>query len=112
MKLLFDQNISHRIHNYLPISYSDSSTIKKENLMDSSDRTIWNFAKEKGFSIVTLDSDFNDLNALFGYPPKIIWLRIGNLRTQQISDILILKEEEIRDFLLNPELGVYEVTIT
>jgi predicted nuclease of predicted toxin-antitoxin system len=79
-------------------------------MIDASDKAIWNLAKENDFSIVTLDSDFNDLNTLLGYPPKVIWLRIGNLRTHQISEILMTKEKEIANFISNPDLGILEIT--
>ena len=74
MRFLFDQNISHRILAMLPEKFSDSSSIKKEGLINSTDREIWDFAKKNNFIIVTQDSDFNDLNLLLGFPPKIIWI--------------------------------------
>jgi predicted nuclease of predicted toxin-antitoxin system len=39
------------------------------------DRTIWEFAKTNGLAIVSQDSDFADMAALYGPPPKVIWLR-------------------------------------
>lgn len=79
MKLLFDQNISHRILKFLTPGFSNCTSIKDEGLINYNDKKIWDFAKVNDFSIVTLDLDFNDLNSLFGYPPKIIWLRTKNL---------------------------------
>ena len=46
MRLFFDQNISHRILNILSEEFSDSTSTKKENLVDSSDKAIWEFAKK------------------------------------------------------------------
>ena len=88
MRFLFDQNISHRILKLLPDEYSNSTTVKNEGLINASDREIWEFAKNNNYIIVTQDSDFNDLNSLFGFPPKIIWIRTGNIKTQSIVDIL------------------------
>ena len=45
MRFLFDQNISHRILKLIPDKYFDSTTVKKEGLIDSSDREIWEYAK-------------------------------------------------------------------
>jgi predicted nuclease of predicted toxin-antitoxin system len=75
MKLLFDQNISHRILKILSNEFEDSTTIKSENLINSTDKYIWEFAKKSKYIIITQDSDFNDLNLLNGFPPKIIWIR-------------------------------------
>jgi hypothetical protein len=58
---LFDQNISHRILQYLPAELH-AATIKSEGLINASDRTIWDFALKNEFIIVTQDSDFK-------YPP-------------------------------------------
>jgi predicted nuclease of predicted toxin-antitoxin system len=81
MKLLFDQNISHRIVKGLPKMFQDSSSVKSERLINAPDVEVWKFAKQHNFTIVTQDADFNDLNLLRGFPPKIIWIRIGNLKT-------------------------------
>lgn len=109
MKFLFDQNISYRILKLLPKEYSDSSHVKKEGLINSPDHEIWEFAKNNGYVIVTQDSDFNDLNSLFGFPPKIIWVRTGNLRTQTLLDTLIESESEIQKFLNDNSYGCFEI---
>jgi len=87
MKLLFDQNISHKILKVLSEEFTGSTSVKNENLVLGSDRSIWEFAKKSNFTIVTQDSDFNDFNLLYGFPPKIIWIRTGNLRTNELAII-------------------------
>ena len=82
MRLLFDQNISHKVLQYLPDSFSGSTSVKKEGLINSTDLQVWEFAKKHDYIIVTQDSDFNDLNSLLGFPPKVIWVRTGNLKTK------------------------------
>ena len=81
MRLLFDQNISHRILKLLSPQFLESSTVKAEGLINASDLEILEFAKHNNFTIVTQDSDFNDLNILKGFPPKVIWIRTGNIST-------------------------------
>jgi predicted nuclease of predicted toxin-antitoxin system len=39
--------------------------------------------------VVTFDSDFVDLNAMHGTPPKIIYLNTGNLTTKNITELLM-----------------------
>lgn len=112
MRLLFDQNISHRILRFLGSGFAQCTTVKNENLTDFSDKKIWDFARQNSFTIVTLDSDFNDLNSLFGHPPKIIWLRTRNLRTEHIAKILIVQEIEIENFINNPTFGILEITLS
>jgi predicted nuclease of predicted toxin-antitoxin system len=85
MKLLFDQKISHRILQLLPDQLKDSSRVKIEGLINSPDRQIWDFAKLNSFTIVTQDSDFSDLNTLFGHPPKVIWIKSRESSNQYYS---------------------------
>jgi predicted nuclease of predicted toxin-antitoxin system len=57
--------------------------------MNSKDSDIWEYARLNQFSIVTFDSDFYDISVINGHPPKIIWIRSGNLTTNQIAKLLI-----------------------
>ena len=109
MKLLFDQNISHRILQFLPDRFSGSTAAKDEGLINSTDMQIWEFAKKREYTIVTQDSDFNDLNLLYGFPPKVIWIRTGNLRTKAIVDILNHHMNEIEKFIRDSQYGCFEV---
>ncbi|MEM7551956.1 MAG: DUF5615 family PIN-like protein [Bacteroidota bacterium] len=78
--------------------------------MNAEDLKIWNFAKDKEFIIVTQDSDFNDLTNLYGFPPKVIWIRVGNHSTLSINKLLYDHESEIRSFQSNKEYGCFEIT--
>ena len=109
MRFLFDQNISHRILKLLPKNYSDSTTVKKEGLINAPDSHIWEFAKKYNYTIITQDSDFNDLTSLYGFPPKIIWIRTGNIRTHAIVSILIEYSQEIDKFIEDNKYGCFEI---
>ncbi len=109
MKLLFDQNISHRILDRLPELFKESTSVKKEGLINDLDRKIWEFAKRENLVIVTQDSDYNDLTALYGFPPKIIWIRSGNLKTDEVVELLIKNQNAIQDFLKDENLGCLEI---
>jgi len=82
MKLLFDQNLSFKLVDRLADLFPDSDQVRRLGLDQADDRAIWEHAKRSGFVLVTQDSDFADLAALLGPPPKVIWLRCGNQPTQ------------------------------
>ncbi len=103
MKLLFDQNISFRIVKKIENIFPGSKQVAQVGLNQTSDQRIWEFARDKGFTIVTFDSDFYDLSLIKGIPPKIIWLRCGNTSTKNISDILTTEANNIRSFLEDEE---------
>ncbi len=112
MKLLFDQNISFRVLKKLDKIFFGSGQVKELVQQDLTDKQIWNYAKVNNFTIVTFDSDFFDLANLYGHPPKIIWLRTGNRKTNEIAELLNSKSEIILDFLSNPiykELACIEI---
>jgi len=88
MKLLFDENLSFRLCSLLADLFPDSDQVRNLGLDQSDDRTIWRYAGSSGFVLVTLDSDFADIAALLGPPPKVIWLRCGNQTNQTIEGIL------------------------
>ncbi len=88
MKLLFDQNISHKIIKTLPNEFEESTSVKYEKLINASDKIIWDFTKRNQYTIVTQDSDFNDLSTFLGCLPKTIWLRNGNLTTIYIKELI------------------------
>jgi predicted nuclease of predicted toxin-antitoxin system len=75
MKLLFDQNISHRLINRIQDILSHSHQVRELNLENATDKEIWEYAKENGFTIVTFDANFYDFSIVWGHPPKIIWIR-------------------------------------
>ena len=88
MKLLFDQNLSFKLVSRLVDLFPDSDQVRRVGLDQADDRAIWQHAKLNGFVLVTQDSDFADLVALFGAPPKVIWLRCGNQPTEAIEELL------------------------
>jgi predicted nuclease of predicted toxin-antitoxin system len=103
VKLLFDQNISFRIINKISAIFPSSKQVRELGLEDSSDKTIWNFAKENRFSIVTFDADFADIASVKDSPPKIIWLRTGNMTTENIAKLLNEHQVIIKKFHKNSE---------
>lgn len=88
MKLLLDENLSDRIIDKIIDLYSDSQHVKTLGLLNTDDSLIWEFAKFNDFVIVSKDSDFHQRSLLYGYPPKFIYLRIGNSPTLKIVEIL------------------------
>lgn len=101
MKLLFDQNISFRLIKIIAPFFPHSYSVKDLNLVDSADIDIWRYAKDNHFTIVTFDSDFFDLNTLYGGPPKIIWLKTGNMTTSLFEE----QQDLIKEFIEDNESG-------
>jgi predicted nuclease of predicted toxin-antitoxin system len=98
MKLLFDENLSAELCSQLADLFPNSSQVRLAGLIRANDAVIREYAKAEGFVIVSLDADFADMAALFGSPPKIIWLRCGNQPTSVIESLLRDHAEAIASF--------------
>jgi len=88
VKLLLDENLSDRIISRIVDLYPDSVHVKTLGLINTDDVVIWEYAKAHDFVIASKDSDFHQRSLLYGYPPKFIYLRIGNSPTSKIVQIL------------------------
>ncbi|AXI99755.1 putative nuclease, contains PIN domain, potential toxin-antitoxin system component [Cyclonatronum proteinivorum] len=103
MKLLIDQNLSHRLKEHLKDLFTGSMHVKDYGMEDEDDSTIWEFARQNGFTIVSKDSDFHQRSFVMGHPPKVIWIKKGNCSTETIISILRLHQQEIRAFGMDQE---------
>jgi len=108
-KLLFDNNIFHRVIARIEDVFPNANHVMLENLDEVSDEKVWFFARSHDYTIVTKDSDFNDLAIFRGVPPKIIWLKIGNCKVAHIEKILRDNYKAIRLFLDEPNSSILEI---
>jgi len=67
MKLLLDQNLSYRIIKPLTEIYPGSAQVGMLRMGRATDREIWQYARQNGYSIVTMDA--NLFNAKQKCPP-------------------------------------------
>lgn len=88
MKLLFDENLAPRLAVALNDVYPGSVHLRDCGLRGASDEAVWNYARENGFVIVSKDSDFSERSSLYGGPPEVVWLRIGNCTTARADFVL------------------------
>ena len=82
MKLLFDANLSPKLAVRLQSLFPGSSHVFVVGLaQDTADETIWEYARENGYAIVTADFDLLGLERKEGAPPKVIRLERCNYKT-------------------------------
>jgi predicted nuclease of predicted toxin-antitoxin system len=102
MKLLFDENLSPKLPGLLATHFPDSAHIRECGLLGQGDEDIWEHARTNGFTIVSKDSDFQQRALLYGHPPKLVWLRIGNCTKTQLVQLIITHAEEINALDTDP----------
>jgi len=111
MKLLLDANISWRLVTILKEHFGEC--VHADDIPElefpAKDAQLWQYAKDNGYAIVTRDNDFNDLIAIRAFPPKIIWLRIGNCSRKYTADLLIRSKQAIEELWKSEEYGLLEI---
>lgn len=109
MRLLFDHHLSHKLVRRLADIFPDSTQTRLLGFGTVDDNTIWNYAKDQGYMIVTLDADYYDISLLRGHPPKVIWLRCGNQKTEFIENLIRDHQPNIAHFENDPNAGCLEI---
>lgn len=104
--LLFDEHLSPKLCDSLAVEFPGSIHVHQVGLGNENDQMIWEFAREKDLVIVTKDSDFPDLQSVKGFPPKIVWVRIGNCSTAEITEVLRDHHLQIFDMKTNGTVGL------
>jgi len=79
-KFLIDENLPSKF----ALWNSDRFTHVEDISFSLPDKSIWNYALENNLIIVTKDADFYNLVISNAKSPKVVHLRIGNMRIGQL----------------------------
>lgn len=109
MKLLLDANLSHRLASRLAGDFAAITHVRLVGQAQATDAEIWSYATLNGYTVVTRDSDFRDIQLSKGAPPKIIWLRLDNPLTARVAATLRLHKDAIAEFVADPESECLEL---
>ncbi|OQX23045.1 MAG: hypothetical protein BWK80_28055 [Desulfobacteraceae bacterium IS3] len=104
--LLFDQNMSPSLVKRLADMYPCSVHVGMIGLGTAFDKTVWEYARNHNFMIVTKDADFSELAALSGFPPEIIWIRRGNCSTRDMEMLLRKNHLAVGALSDDPNMGI------
>ena len=103
MKLLFDENLLPKLPRLLATEFPHSLHGRDIGIKGFPDEMIWEYAKNNDFTVISKDSDFYQRALLYGYPPKLIWLRIGNCNRELLLKLIIKHKEKIKQFSDNSD---------
>ncbi len=98
MRLLFDEQLSEDLVTLLRDVFPGSLHVRLLEAGGSPDAAVWELAREHDCLLVTKDEDFHRLSLLRGAPPSVVWLRVGNCTTDEVSGLLRQRADEIRRF--------------
>ena len=111
MRLLFDQNLSRRLVTVLAVEYPASQHVVVLGLDTATDRAVWEYARQNGYTIVSKDSDFRQFAFLLGAPPKVIWIQAGNVTTSAIAELLRTNRPRIATFDADPDESLLAIPL-
>ena len=111
MKLLFDENVSHKLVGILAHEFPGSAHVRDVGLRAAEDSQIWDHARTQGLMIVSKDTDFRERSYVEGFPPKTIWLDVGNAGTAAISELLRRERRRIELFEKQEEASLLILSI-
>ena len=110
MKLLFDANLSPALVAHLRTHYPGSLHVRDIGLDAGSDAEIWEYSKAEVFIIVSKDTDFRERSFVEGFPPKVVWLNLGNAGTMEITTRLRDAHAALADFVADPDESLLVVS--
>lgn len=81
---LIDENLPDELARSLSLNAIHACGISRQ----PTDEELWHYAKTNDLVILTKDADFFDKLILRGSPPKVVWVRTGNLRRAALVALL------------------------
>lgn len=98
MKLLFNENLSPKLVRLLADLFPHSVHVRECGLKAAGDPLVWNHARDNDLIIVSKDSDMHQRSFVYGSPPKVVWVRLGNCSTSDVERLLRTRFAEIEAF--------------
>ncbi|MFN8524392.1 MAG: DUF5615 family PIN-like protein [Chloroflexota bacterium] len=109
LTLLFDENLSRRLVRRLADCFPGSTHVHDVGLTRGQDEAVWTYARDHDLAVVTKDADFADLAQLRGFPPYVVWLRLGNCTTDEIESALRRLSEAYAHLPPERDVGIIQL---
>lgn len=87
----------------LEAHFPGSTHVRDDGLARADADTIWKYAADHGFAVVSKDSDFHQRRLTLSAPPKFIWVRVGDASTAAIGALIIERRAELEAFTQDTE---------
>jgi len=81
---LFDENLPTKIRFEISLPIIHVNTLGK----GLTDTKLWEYAKQNNLVIISKDADFSNRMIVSKPPPRVIHLRLGNMKKDEFHDFL------------------------
>lgn len=99
-RLLIDENLPFSLGVALGEDHEHALQIAAQ----ASDTLLWQHARKHDWIVLTRDTDFFDRLLVHGAPPKVIWVRLGNVRKDVLLQMVKEHWPRIRKLILTHDL--------
>jgi predicted nuclease of predicted toxin-antitoxin system len=100
IRILIDENLPATLGLRLGCDCLHATDIGEQ----PTDKTLWDHARQENRTLLTKDADFFEQLAINGAPPKVVWLRTGNLRRTDLENLLVKRWPQITNLLTTADL--------
>ena len=101
MKFLVDVNLLSRFCVWLRSHRHEAEHVFDRNLLTATDTGIWERGKVEKLVIFSKDVDFYDRALLFGSPPQVVHIAVGNCSNTRLFGVLTSEWDAIERALLS-----------
>ena len=88
MKFLVDVNLPPRLARWLRFRGHEAEHLADLDLLTATDTRIWEQGRTQEAIIGSKDNDFYDRALLFGAPPQVLHIAVGNCGNARLFEIL------------------------
>jgi predicted nuclease of predicted toxin-antitoxin system len=99
MRLLLDENISWRLATYLRPYCAAVLHVRDIQLDNSPDTSIWRYARQYGYDVITKDEDFLRLVLAEGFPPRVVAVQNAQVPVAKLAEFILSRLPQIEAFL-------------
>ncbi len=101
MRFLVDVNLPPRLARWLRSHGHDAVHLADLDLLTATDTGIWDRGRNEEEIIVSKDNDFYDRSLIFGAPPQVFHIAVGNCSNARLFELLQSQWSEIEIALLS-----------
>jgi predicted nuclease of predicted toxin-antitoxin system len=88
VNFLVDANLPPRLCDWLRQRGHSASHLIERNALRTPDKTIWQWAAAQQQVLLTKDTDFYERSLLYGKPPQVLLVSVGNCSNDDLFGIL------------------------
>jgi len=95
VKFLVDVNLPPRLCYWIRSRGHEAQHLSDLNLLTATDSEIWQHGRIETAVLVSKDNDFYDRALLFGAPPQVLHVDLGNCSNRHLLELLTSSWSEI-----------------